>query len=364
MHGPVEVPDHSEETAEGYIRFSRRKNLFLVGLAVILVALSLLTIRLGATDLSFGDIIHYIFRPDSSWESTVVWDLRLKNIVAALLAGAGLGIAGAVMQGILRNPLASPYTLGISNASAFGAAVAIMFLGGGLISGTTTLNLSVDNPALVTAVAFIFAMIATGIILLLVKVTACTPETMVLAGMAINAIFAAGLSFLQYIADDTSLPAIVFWQFGALDKASWSNLYIILAALALVCVYFYYKRWDYNSMEAGEDVARGLGVDIGSTRILGLVFSAVITAIVVSFMGIIGFIGLIAPHIVKRLIGDDFRYLLTGSMLVGALVLLLSNIVGSYAFGMSVPVGIITSFIGGPVFIYILIRGYRRRSTV
>ena len=209
MHGPVEVPDHSEETAEGYIRFSRRKNLFLVGLAVILVALSLLTIRLGATDLSFGDIIHYIFRPDSSWESTVVWDLRLKNIVAALLAGAGLGIAGAVMQGILRNPLASPYTLGISNASAFGAAVAIMFLGGGLISGTTTLNLSVDNPALVTAVAFIFAMIATGIILLLVKVTACTPETMVLAGMAINAIFAAGLSFLQYIADDTSLPAIV-----------------------------------------------------------------------------------------------------------------------------------------------------------
>ena len=137
-----------------------------------------------------------------------------------------------------------------------------------------------------------------------------------------------------------------------------------LVALALVCVYFYYKRWDYNSMEAGEDVARGLGVDIRSTRVLGLVFSAVITAIVVSFMGIIGFIGLIAPHIVKRLIGDDFRYLLTGSMLVGALVLLLSNIVGSYAFGMSVPVGIITSFIGGPVFIYILIRGYRRRSTV
>lgn len=364
MHGPMpEIPENTE-TAENYVKFSRKKNLFLIGLALLLIIISLFTVTLGSTDLSFGDIIHYIFNPDGSWESTVVWDLRLKNIFAAILAGAGLGIAGAVMQGILRNPLASPYTLGISNAAAFGAAVAIMFLGGGAIAGTTTLNLSINNPALVTIVAFLFAMLATGIILLLVKMTSCTPETMVLAGMAINAIFAAGLSFLQYIADDTSLPAIVFWQFGALDKASWSNMYLILATLALVCVYFYYKRWDYNAMEAGEDVARGLGVDIRSTRLLGLVLSAVITAVVVSFMGIIGFIGLIAPHIVKRLIGDDFRYLLTGSMLIGALVLLLANVVGSYAFEMTIPVGIITSFIGGPIFIYILIRGYRRRSVV
>ena len=350
------------EIAEEYRRYSSRKVLFLVAMAVLLLALSIFTIKLGSTGLTYGDILHYLLHPDDSWNSTVVWDLRLPGIVAALVAGSALGIAGSVMQGILRNPMASPFTLGLSNAAAFGAALAIMFLGAGTITHSSSAFLTIDQPMMVTLFAFGFAMISVGVILLLMKTINTNPETIVLAGLAISAIFSALLAFMQYIADDVVLSLIVFWQFGSLDKADWGDLGVIFAVLAVVAVYFVAKRWDYNAMEAGEDVAKGLGVKVDRTMVLGLVASAMLTAIVVSYMGVIGFIGLIGPHMVKRVIGNDFRYLLPGSMMMGSLVLLLSYVVGTYAFDMVIPVGIITSAIGGPMFIYILIRGRKRCS--
>ena len=357
--------DHKDEetsgTKEGYLKYSRRKWMFLIVAALMLAALSIFTIGLGSTDLSYAEIIRYLFRPDDSWESTVVWDLRFRAIVAAIFAGAALGIAGCVMQSILRNPLASPFTLGLSNASAFGASLAILFLGGGITVGQASAYVNITSPVLVTLVAFAFAMLATGIMLLLIKVTECTPESIVLAGLAISSIFSAGLAFLQYIADDVALSAIVFWQFGSLSKVSWDNLYLIGVVLLIVAIYFFYKRWDYNAMELGDEVAEGVGVNVKATRITGLVLSAVLTAVVVSFMGIIGFIGLVGPHIVKRIVGNDNRYVLPGSMIIGALVLLLAHIVGSYAFYTVIPVGIITSAIGGPIFILILIRGHRKK---
>jgi len=198
--------------------------------------------------------------------------------------------------------------------------------------------------------------------LLLVKLTECTPESIVLAGLAISSIFSAGLAFLQYMASDVALSAIVFWQFGSLSKVSWNNLVLLLVVLIITSAFFYWKRWDYNAIESGEDVARNLGTNVSRTRVLTLVMSALLTAFVVSFMGIIGFVGLVGPHIVKRLVGNDSRYVIPGSMLIGSLVLLLSYIVGSYAFHTVIPVGIITSAIGGPIFIIILLRGRRRRS--
>ncbi len=318
------------------------------------------TIGLGATDLSYADILRYLFHPDGSWNSTVVWDLRFRPIVAAIFAGSALGISGAVMQSILRNPLASPFTLGLSNASAFGAAFAILFLNGGTVIGSANASVTISDPLLVTVMAFVFAMLATGVMLLLVRVTNCTPETIVLAGLAISSIFSAGLAFLQYMADDVALSAIVFWQFGSLTKASWTEIAALGVVLLIAAVYFVRKTWDYNALESGEDVATGLGVNVRATRYVGLVATAVLTAVAVSFMGVIGFIGLIGPHIVKRLIGNDSRYVLVGSMLVGSLVLLLAYIVGSYAFDTVIPVGIITSAIGGPLFILILVWGRRR----
>lgn len=345
---------------EGYLRYSRMKILFIVGCILALILLSIFTIGLGDTNLSYGEIIRLLLFPDGSWDATVVWDLRFRMIVAAILAGAALGIAGAVMQSILRNPLASPFTLGLSNASAFGAAMAILFFNGGAVIGSTSAFVNVSSPVLVTICAFAFAMLATGIMLLLVRFTGCTPETIVLAGTALSSIFSAGLAFLQYIAEDNALSAIVYWQFGSLSKVSWGQLQIIAAVLIVIGAYFIFKRWDYNSLESGEDVARGLGVNIRRTRFVGLVMSAILTAIVVSFMGVIGFIGLIGPHMVKRVIGNDNRYVMPASMAVGALVLLLAYIIGTFAMPSVIPVGIITSAIGGPLFIWILIRGRRK----
>ena len=345
---------------EGYLRYSRWKLLFLAIALVMLAFLSLATIRMGATNLTYSEIISYLLSPDDSWNSTVVWDLRLRLIVAAIVSGMALGLAGAVMQSILRNPLASPFTLGLSNASAFGASLAILFMEGGIVVGQASAYVNVNSPFLVTAMAFLFAMLATGVMLLLVRVTECTPESIVLAGMAISAIFSACLAFLQYIANDVALSAIVYWQFGNLSKITWDQGCIISAVLAASALYFFYKRWDYNAMESGEEVARGLGTDIRLTRFVGLTVSALLTATVVSFVGVIGFIGLVGPHIVKRMIGNDNRYVIPGSMVIGALVMLLSYIVGSFAFETVVPVGIITSAIGGPLFIAILLRRYKR----
>ena len=348
-------------TKEGYITYSRRKVGFLAACAVLLAVVALLSLGIG-NDLSLSEIVHYIFHPDGSWDSAIVWDLGLRLILAAVCAGAALGLAGAVMQCILRNQLASPFTLGLSNAAAFGASIGIIMIDAGAIAGVTSSSLGVSGTALTTVLAFVFAMIATGIMLLMVKVTDCTPEMIVLAGMAISAIFSAGLSFFQYTASDTALSSIVYWQFGSLGKVTWDQLWLMGIALVLVAAYLIYKRWDLNAMEAGEDVARGLGVNVRGTRVLTLVLSAVLTAIVVSFTGVIGFIGLMGPHIVKRLIGEDNRYVIVGSMIMGALVLLVSYLVGQYAFYTVIPVGIITSAIGGPLFIAILLHGRIRRS--
>ena len=350
---------HRDDGIEQYRQYSRRNVLFLIGLSLVLITLTTISLCLGPTNLSPGDIFHILINKGYTWNDYVVWDIRLPRIMAAILAGFSLGIAGAVMQCILRNPLGSPFTLGISNAAAFGASIGIIVLSGGAILGQSVATPQIDNPYIVTLSAFAMAMVATGTIIMLVKITKATPETMVLAGLALSSIFAAGIAFLTYTANETALSAIVFWQFGSLEKVFWDDLLLIAVVSTLVIIYFFYKRWDYNALDAGDDVASGLGVNVNTTRIAGLTAAAVITAVVVSFLGVIGFIGLIGPHIVRRIIGNDHRYLLPGSMLVGASVLVLADIIGQNMFSFVMPVGIITSFIGGPLFIYILIRGHR-----
>lgn len=347
-------------TQEEYLKYRWKKILFLVSSSILLLLISIYTIRLGATGLGYGDILSYLFFPDNSWNSTVIWSLRLPRIAGAILAGCALGLAGAVMQSILRNPLASPFTLGISNAAAFGASLGILYLNGGLMIGSVASYAQVNEPIIVTLSAFTFAIIATLFIVAMVKFTDSRPETIVLAGLAISSIFGACLAFMQYIADDISISAIVYWQFGSLSKVTWDDLIIMFILLLIASAYYFLKRWDYNAMEAGEDVARGLGVNISRTRTVGLVMSALLTATVVSMLGVIGFIGLVGPHIVKRIIGNDNRFALPGSMIMGAIVLLLAYVVGSYAFEIVIPVGIITSAIGGPLFLLILLRGYKR----
>lgn len=355
----VSVKDYQDIT-EGYLKRVRFKTVFLVSLAVLCVLLTLVAIRLGAANLNYSDIIRTLIYKDDILHMHFV-SARLTRATAAILCGAALGISGVVMQGILRNPMASPFTLGTSGAAAFGAAVGITFLSGGTFAATVT-----SSPYIITASAFASSMVATGIILLLIKIIDASPETIILAGIAVGAIFTAGLSFLQYFADETAIMAIVFWQFGDLSKISIQGLKILAVITAACSIYFFYKRWDYNAMESGDEMAKGLGVNTERTRVVGMILATLITSVAVSFMGIIGFIGLVAPHMVKRIIGNDFRYTLAGSMLMGAAVMLVAHIFASHMFpyfvGNSLPVGIVTSLIGGPVFISILI-GRRRSSS-
>ena len=313
--------------------------------------------NLGTIDIPFLDVLRYLFTFDNAGPGKVVWNIRMVRIVACILVGSGLAIAGTVMQCILRNPLASPYTLGLSSAAAFGASFAIIFLQAG--SSYSSL-IAIDNPYVVTLSAFLFSLLATGIILLLTKITRVTAETMVLAGVAISAIFAAGLSFMQYIASDAQLANIISWTFGDMGRSTWTFNIILFAVLMPVSIYFLYRRWDYNAMDSGEETAKGLGVNTEKERIIGMVLSALLSSVIVSFFGIIAFIGLLGPHIVRMIIGGDHRYLIPGAMIIGAVILLVSDIVGMYAmYPLALPVGIITSMLGGPLFIYLLIRRYR-----
>ncbi len=312
----------------------------------------------GPIDIPFIDVLKHIFTLDTNGTGGVIWNIRMVRIVGALLAGAGLAVAGVVMQCILRNPLASPFTLGISSASAFGASFAIIFLGAG---SSMTSIVSINNPYVTTICAFLFSLLATGAILVLTKVTKVSAETMILAGVAISVMFSAGLSFMQYIATDSQLGNIVAWTFGDLGKATWSWNALILVVLLPVVFYFFYKRWDYNALDAGEDTAKGLGVNTERERIVGMILTSVLSAVIVSFFGIIAFIGLLGPHIARMIIGSDHRYLIPLSIILGAIILIIADGVGQVILYPSViPVGIITSMLGGPLFIYLLIRRYRK----
>jgi iron complex transport system permease protein len=220
----------------------------------------------------------------------------------------------------------------------------------------------VHNPYLVTACAFGCAMLAAGALILLVKATRVTPEAMILAGVALSSLFAAGLAALQFISDDAILSTIVYWTFGDLSKITLGHTLFLLVLLASVSLYFIHKRLDYNAIDAGEDVARGLGIDTERTRLAGMTAAALLTASFISFAGVIGFVGLVAPHAVRKVVGGDHRHLLPGSMLAGSLLLLASDTIGRSAFAFTIPVGIITAFLGAPLFLYILVWRYRRHA--
>jgi ABC-type Fe3+-siderophore transport system, permease component len=323
------------------------------------------TLKIDIGSISLGELFLIIFdkhNPNNKPEDVIlIWKLYIPRIVSALLAGFALGVAGAVMQCVLRNPLGSPYTLGVSSAAAFGASLGIVVLGGGIVLGQSDAKILIENPYIVAMSAFLWAIVATMVIVLLVKRTKISPETMVLAGVAISSIFGAGISALQYIFSDVALSSIVFWQFGSLGKANWNELGLTAVVAVIVIAYFFMKRWDYNALGSGPDVAKSLGIDVDHIQIITLIGAALITALVVSFMGIIAFVGLLGPHIIRMLVGNDYRYLIPGSMALGALILLIADCVGQNMFTFTLPVGIITSFLGGPLFLYLLIKGYRRR---
>lgn len=341
---------------EQYTKFIGRKIIFIFSLLFIIIALIGISTTLGSADLSIGEVYSAIFAklfPDhfhASWfAKTVVWELRLHHILFAVIAGIGLALSGTVMQGVLKNPLASPFTLGIASAASFGASLAII-RGVGFVGG----------EYLIMGNAFIFALLASFTIYGLARYKGMTPETMILAGIAIMYLFSAMTSFLQYIGTKEELQEVVFWMFGSLGRSSWLKLGLVTGLLACCTPYLILKSWDLNAMGAGDETAKSLGVNVERVRTICMLLASLITASIICFTGTIGFIGLVAPHITRMAIGGDHRFLLPASGLVGGLLLLgADSLARTILAPVIIPVGIMTAFLGIPFFIYLFMRKRR-----
>jgi iron complex transport system permease protein len=344
---------------EAYTAYVGRKTYFVIGLALLSLALLVMAVSLGAVRVPVDQVLRSLtgLKADPRFD-IIIRNIRLPHALAALLAGTGLAAAGTAMQSILRNPLGSPFTLGLSQAGAFGAAFAVMLLGAGTMQSTTVGAVTIANPYLTTLAAFVACMATSLVIIAIARLRGATPEVMVLSGVALGSLFSAGTMFLQYFADDVQLAAMVFWTFGDVGRAGWREVGFMAVAVAMGLVFFIVNRWNYNAIDAGDETARSLGVRVERVRMLGMIVASLITAIIVSFLGVIGFVGLICPHIVRRIIGDDHRFVMPAASFSGAVLLLASDTVARLLLAPHVlPVAVLTAFLGAPTFLYLLIRG-------
>lgn len=366
LHNFIDMNRKNEKTlsvSEQYNVAKAKKIAIILILLALVFLFFVVSVFVGSGTLSFKEVFLAIFNKGSETARLIVRRIRFPRVIAALIAGGGLAVSGLVMQTVLKNPLASPTTLGVSNAAVFGANFAIIVVGAGAFHSTHGSWLSISNPYLVSTFSFLSAIIAAGSILLLARLKNLNASAIVLAGVAVSAIFQAGTTLIQYFASDTQVASAVYWTFGDLGRASYKTDLIMFIVVAVSTLFFFLKRWDFSAMSGGIAYAKTLGVNTRFMTIMSLLLASLITSVTVSFLGIIGFVGLTAPQFMKRIVGDDYRFLLPSSFLAGALLLLISDILGRLPIlGTSVPVGVVTSLIGGPVFLAILLRRKKNES--
>jgi iron complex transport system permease protein len=342
-----------------YKQYTEKKISFGIILLIILFLSAVYALCVGDYRLTVNQVVDALIGNGTGNAELVIWNMRLPRVFAAIIAGMSLAVSGAIMQCILKNPLASPFTMGISHGAMFGASLAIILFSAG--GAESTGRIFVNNPYSITIFAFLGALIGVFVILLLAKLRGLSPEAMILAGVAMSSLFTASTMLIQYFADDLQLAAMVYWTFGDLGRPLWDEIYIMVAIMIPALLYFIYRRWDYNALEAGEETAKSLGVNTERTRLIGMFIASLLTAVNVAFLGIIGFIGLICPHIVRIFIGGDYRFLIPISALFGAVLLLIADTIARTIISPIVlPVGILTSFMGAPMFLYLIIRMYKR----
>jgi iron complex transport system permease protein len=348
----------SAQVLARYQDYQRKRMYFFLFLFLLLIVIVAFSLFSGSADIGLRDLYKLIRGEGTAVSRQIIYKIRLPRITGAFLAGTALSVSGAVIQSILRNPLASPFTLGISGASAFGAAFAIIVLGAGSsYSGSNDMAV-ISNPYLVTVSAFLWSLCSVAIILLLSRYRGATPEIIILSGIIISSLFGAGISAMQYFSDNVQLASIVFWTFGDIGRASWNNCLIIAVVLIPALIFFMSQSWNYKSLQSGDEYAKSLGVNVSGVRLTGLVAASLTTAVVVSFYGIIAFVGLVVPHIVRRIIGGDEQFLIPASSICGGIFLLLSDTLARTIISpVILPVGILTSFVGAPLFLFLLIRG-------
>ena len=325
---------------------------FLVVLAFVLLVTILLSLRAGSYETPVKELIKAIFGMSSDRKiNLVVRNNRLPRICAAILAGGGLGLAGCILQAVLRNPLASASTLGVSQGATFGAAFAIVVLG---MNSTASVGIPLC--------AFIGSIAVALVILGLSKFRQVSSEGIVLAGVAISSMFTGATTLIQYFADEVELSTLVFWTFGDLGSAGWKDLGGMGLVVAVLSIYCFLHRWDYNALLSGEETAISLGIHVKRLTLVNMVLCCLCSSVVVAQIGLISFIGLVAPHIVRMVVGNNHVYLIPGSILGGATLLLLGDLFARTVISpVTLPIGAITSFLGGPLFLYLLFKGGKKQ---
>ncbi|WP_353125088.1 FecCD family ABC transporter permease [Parapedobacter pyrenivorans] len=340
--------------AKGYRQQFTRRIVLLCILGIAMLVSFFVDMAVGPSMLDFSQVIKAVFSPDAVElsERVIVWEVRMPYAIMALLVGACLSLAGCEMQTVMNNAMASPFTLGVSAAASFGAALAMVI--GLSLPG-------VGGDWMVVVNAFIFAFGATLLLQLLSSLRGSGPEGLVLFGIALVFLFNAFTGIMQYIATVEALQQFVFWTLGSLSKANWDNIPLLFALFVVIVPLSMGSAWRLTALRLGEESARSFGVNVRRLRFFSLLRISLLTAGAVAFAGIIGFIGLVGPHIAKLLIGEDHRFSLPASILSGALIMSLASILSkSVVTGTIVPVGIVTSLIGVPVFVALILHKRKR----
>jgi iron complex transport system permease protein len=337
-----------------YRALSARRVLVLGGLLAALLLSVAVDLATGPARYGLGEVVRALLSPDavSQQVRVVVWEIRLPIALMAVVVGAALSAAGAQMQTILANPLASPFTLGISAAAGFGAALAVV-LGVAIVPALAAYVIPVN--------AFLMAMAAALLIHVFSQLRGVTTETIILLGIALVFTFNAALALLQYLASEQALAAVVFWTMGSLVKATWEKVAVVAAILAITMPLFARQAWALTALRLGDEKAASFGVKVGGLRLQTMMLVSLLAAIPVSFVGTIGFIGLVGPHVARMLVGEDQRFFLPASMLSGALILSATSVVSKTLIpGAILPIGVITALVGVPFFVSLIFASKRR----
>ena len=336
---------------------NRRNSIVILAMLLAVVVLGIACLFVGSSNMSIADALEALLGGGTSAQSRIIWKIRVPRVLAAIIAGSGLAVSGLVMQTTLNNSMASPSTLGVSNAAVFGANLSIIaFAGGFLSTGNNLQSFDVGaNPYATSVLAFVFSTLSILLILGLCTVRAFSPNVVVLSGMAIGSVWTAATTILQFYATDVGLSAAVIWSFGDLGRATYRTDGIMAVVVLVGFVFFMLMAWKYNALLSGEATAKTMGINVEGLRFASLLIASVITAACVSFLGIIGFVGIICPHVTKKLLGQDHRVTIPVSCLMGSLLLLLADTMSrSLGSGSALPVGAITSLLGAPFFIAII----------
>ncbi len=336
-------------TIQTYMRNRKWRYLFVIICLIAIVLVAGYTVTIGSVAISFVEAYETIWNHltgnivDTMFDY-VIWDLRTPRVIGGIFAGIGLAICGVVMQNTLKNPLADPYTTGVSSGASMGATLTLSLFGGALGSWYGAIG------------AFVFALVPVAIMIAITKMKDASPTTMVMAGIGIMYIFNAITTMLMMTMDSQTMQAIYNWQVGTLDLLTWDQLPVLVAVVVVGIIISMLISGKLNVLATGDESAKALGINADRMRIWCLILVGVVSAAVVSFTGLIGFVGLVAPHITRLFIGSDNKFLIPASGVFGGMLMIIADAIGrTVLFPEVVQVGVVMSFIGGPVFLALLL---------